>query len=289
MTDEIKILLEKSTTKSEMARILGYDYFNSRISKIVDSFCDDNNINTSMLGSRLHKRKYERIVKMCPICNGEFETKLNHNKEKFTCSTKCSNVFFSKKRIDGAKKTMIRKCSICNKDIICGVTKGKNTISYCDSCRKTVMAEQHKKRKQYTIICGMCKKEFKSCNKNVRFCPGSCSSKYSVKKSIDQGTHKGWKSRKKLVPSYPEKYFMEVLKNLNVKYEYEKPFGKYFIDFEIPDKMIALEIDGKQHDELIRHASDIKKDKFLTENGYTVFRIKWYNPANNLTKEKLYL
>ena len=59
-------------------------------------------------------------------------------------------------------------------------------------------------------------------------------------------------------------------KELNVKGK-----GGYYLDFFFPNKMIALEIDGSQHEDPERKALDIKKDKALIENGYKVYRIKW--------------
>lgn len=102
---------------------------------------------------------------------------------------------------------------------------------------------------------------------------------------IEKGLHKGWSKRNK--PSYPEIFFMKVLENNNINYEYEKPFGKYFIDFAINDKMIALEIDGKQHELEERAKSDTKKDNFLRENNWFVYRIKWVSINNEIGKNQI--
>lgn len=98
---------------------------------------------------------------------------------------------------------------------------------------------------------------------------------------VNNGTHSGWKSRKGKEPSYPEKFFMEVLDNNNIQYEHEFPCGKYFIDFAIKSANIALEIDGKQHEYVERKESDEKKDKYLIDNGWKVYRIQWKS-INNL-------
>ena len=55
-----------------------------------------------------------------------------------------------------------------------------------------------------------------------------------AKERVRLGLHKGWKSRKN--PSYAELFFMKVLKNNQIEYEFEKKVGKYFIDFAINDK-----------------------------------------------------
>lgn len=98
---------------------------------------------------------------------------------------------------------------------------------------------------------------------------------------VRNGTHMGWKSRKGKQPSYPEKFFMDVLDNNQIKYEHELPCGKYFIDLAIKEKMIALEIDGKQHQYTDRKEKDLEKDKYLVDNGWKVYRIKW-KLINNL-------
>lgn len=76
--------------------------------------------------------------------------------------------------------------------------------------------------------------------------------------------------------SYPEKYFTEVFKNERILVEKSYRVGLYELDFCIPDKKIDIEIDGSQHylDEKIVE-SDIRRTKFLEENGWNVLRINW--------------
>ena len=104
-----------------------------------------------------------------------------------------------------------------------------------------------------------------------------------MQERIKNGVHKGWSKRN--IPSYPEKFFMKVLNNNNIEYEFEKKEGKYFIDFAILNKKIALEIDGSQHKRIDRKESDIKKDIFLKENGWVVYRIEWKSINTVLGKE----
>ena len=84
------------------------------------------------------------------------------------------------------------------------------------------------------------------------------------------------------IPSYAEKFFMSVLENNNISYEFEKPVVNnknhfYYLDFYIEKAAlkIDLEIDGKQHKDRTEH--DIVRDAFLTEQGYIVYRISWNN------------
>lgn len=43
-------------------------------------------------------RKYPIIIKECPVCSKEFETKLGHKREKQTCSLSCANTFKPKRK-----------------------------------------------------------------------------------------------------------------------------------------------------------------------------------------------
>lgn len=140
---------------------------------------------------------------------------------------------------------------------------------------------------------------------NIKFCSSVCSATYrsehpeeykecrnllsqNVKARVVNGTHNGWMHRNKFAPSYPEKYFIGVLDNWKIRYVREKKVGPYFIDFAIEDHQIAVEIDGKQHLRPDRMEHDKKKDLLLSNNGWRVIRIRWYNPVNDKNRELLY-
>jgi very-short-patch-repair endonuclease len=95
---------------------------------------------------------------------------------------------------------------------------------------------------------------------------------------VENGTWNCWRKRNQ--PSYAEQYVMNILEAYGVEYEYEKPMGRYSVDFAFNDKKIALEIDGKQHEDPSRVESDKRKDEFLLQNGWRVYRIKWHGVYN---------
>ncbi len=112
----------------------------------------------------------------------------------------------------------------------------------------------------------------------------------SMKKSHAEG--RAWnigKSRWNAEPSYPEKFFMQVIENefLDKNYKTEYPIGIYSADFCWPHLMKVIEIDGDQHQRFEEHIErDKRKDDFLAKQGYQVLRVVWKDMFNN-PKEKI--
>lgn len=223
-----------------------------------------------------NKEKYNVNPKCCLNCDKFIE--YDKRKNKF-CSNSCSTSFNNKKRIITDKhreKTSLTLTSI-NKG-------GRKILS------------------EYKRICLFCENEFivnrldNDRLSKTKYCSDKCSnSNMKINVSLSQldrvkkGIHKGWQSRKIL--SYPEKFFIKVLDNSNLKYETNfmikksdlgfNDTGNYFLDFYFIDKYIDLEIDGKQHNYEDRQESDIIRDNALNKKGINVYRIKWKN-INNL-------
>ena len=260
--DTIEYIVKKSTSYSDVARFLG-KHSNGRGLKLAKKLTAGYDV--SHFGSKLIK--YLWITKNCPICSKSFETQSGHSKERVVCSAYCSNFYHGMKTEATRKKISdIMKNKVAHNidNLLCG----KNKIP--------------------DISCTYCSKSFHPKSKTSKFCSRRCCGLFHNRnddyrnklrdaqfKLIKNGTHVGWKSRSKLEPSYPEKFFMKVLKNNNIEYEHDKHVGKYFIDFAFEGKMIALEIDGKQHLKEERKQSDHQKDKFLKSVGWTVYRIPW--------------
>jgi very-short-patch-repair endonuclease len=241
---------------------------NGKTRNLIKDFINRYSLSTVHFGLKNHTRKYISIEKTCPLCKSIFQTLKGHPKEKKTCSSKCANKFFARSlNIDQKQKISL------------GIEKLK---------KKT--AEINIKK-----LCNYCNLIFVSNKKNQKYCTNKCSAnsrknnieyreklRQSQLKRVAEGTHNGWNSRN--IISYPEQFFMGVLINNNISYQHNKSVGKYFIDFAIVEKKIALEIDGKQHQYENRKKSDEIKDKFLTENGWKVYRISWKSINNELGK-----
>lgn len=77
-------------------------------------------------------------------------------------------------------------------------------------------------------------------------------------------------------PSYPEKYWGDILLNNGINFTPEHPIGPYQLDFAILNKKIDLEIDGEQHyvdPRIVK--SDIRREEYLKSFGWRIIRIRW--------------
>ena len=148
----------------------------------------------------------------------------------------------------------------------------------------------------FLLTCKQCNSNFTIVTKRTRkpvYCSKECATigskpiiKASIAKLVESGQWSGWAKRKSDDPSYAEKYFIGLFNNEQIQFQREVKAGKWFIDFVV--KNFAIEIDGKQHERPERAASDKIKDAYLSNNGFTVIRIKWANPCNAKGCELLY-
>jgi very-short-patch-repair endonuclease len=146
--------------------------------------------------------------------------------------------------------------------------------------------------------CKNCPVIFTSKKKHRQFCSNRCSAifrskspeyiknlKAGIRKATLEGRRTSWSTRKKLHPSHPESVVIEMLTKMNVQYEREWKFNRWFVDFAFKDKRVAVEIDGKQHDYPERIESDKRKDMDLISIGWTVYRIRWKKISKSFYKE----
>jgi len=62
---------------------------------------------------------------------------------------------------------------------------------------------------------------------------------------------------------------------LNLKFKRQVPIGKYIVDFCCNERKLVIELDGSQHIDTEHRIRDMERDKFLSQNGYSVLR--FYN------------
>jgi very-short-patch-repair endonuclease len=66
------------------------------------------------------------------------------------------------------------------------------------------------------------------------------------------------------------------------KFVRQEPIGPYFADFVCRDEKLVVEVDGATHgtDDEIDH--DVRRTRFLIENGYRVVRVQNIDVFENL-------
>lgn len=243
-----------------------------------------------------------------------FRIELNKNMVGYTDASRhaavlkrhINNEIRQKKKLDDYNENPT-KCKMCDGFLSYG--QSKSNLTYC--C--VGCANRNRKHTESTKIkignslklqhvdavvsvCRICKCEFCSITrrkKNLCWTPECIkeakkqASEKSIKLLKDRGHVFTWRARTK-DPSYPEQYFIKVFNNSNIEFIRELHVHKWFIDFALEKYKIAVEIDGQQHQWSDRIESDKLKDKYLTDNGWKVYRIKWYNPVTDLSRNKLY-
>ncbi len=162
---------------------------------------------------------------------------------------------------------ILHKCTCCNREFYGRITKYGNFVNTKQCCDKC----QLENNKQQASL--------------------------QRRKEIQNGTFQGWATRNIL--SYPEQFWINVLKNNNIEYIPNKPIkqenniSNYFSDFYIEHngRKIDLEIDGKQHLWEDRKEHDKLRDEYIKSKGIEVYRIPWneINSENGkqLMKEKI--
>lgn len=122
------------------------------------------------------------------------------------------------------------------------------------------------KRMCHIDWCTVCKKLFENPDHRRKTCSKDC------QMTIIQ-INRGGRYRK----SYMESSFTDWLEKHNVSFEAEVKIINpetntyYFVDFLFRDKNLIIELDGKQHLNMIE--ADAKRDEFMNSIGYTVVRI----------------
>jgi very-short-patch-repair endonuclease len=216
--------------------------------------------------------KKEKLTK-CPYCNKELHnTKPNENHNHIKWCNKNPN------RINYINDLSIARESIINKGWNRGLTKetDKRVKKSGETLSKNI-------KNGITVSSFKNKHHREESKRNISL---------KLKQSHKNGSHPGWKhiNTDEHRRSYPEKWFIENIINqhgLNKIFEIKEkmPFGKYFLDFAFLNIKLDVEIDGQQHNrslESIDH--DKKRDEYLKEHGWLVFRIKWINMKEDITR-----
>lgn len=199
----------------------------------------------------------KRVINTCDNCKMPFEVKLCHSYKRF-CSKKCSG--------NARRTNPILLCEVCGNQIERTARKGrfcsqkcmsigtsKRVNANCEQCGKLVNIKRHRVGR-------------------FRFCSHTCS---GINRKLNQ----------KVAYTSIELAFMGELDKRKVKYESQYPYKYGIIDIAFPKQKIAIECDGDYWHTLPRQqAKDRRRDKYLTNHGWTVFRF-WEHEINASVSE----
>lgn len=228
-----------------------------------------------------NKKNWEIIIKskICIKCWKEFsyEEREFINKHSKFCSRSCANSRVHSKKTLNKISQSINDYNILNWRKRYKIIK-KTTCLYCKK-EFEYSSFWNYERKCCSFVCSWnltTHKPLSSCSK-MRL-------KYIRKIKYILGEAKWWTTRK-WQTSYPEKFWEDVLKNNNIEFGREIKVWTFFIDFTFPWLNIALEIDWSQHLHPDRIEHDKRKDKYLKENWWDVYRIAWKSINNENWKK----
>ena len=276
-------------------------------------------------GARQKPSAYFDYTSNCQKCCKEFTQRttqsiINRNKHQKCCCRACANsrnhTEETKKKVSNSLNRFHEKIGTsrksdnpehrknCSKGSVqCVGNRTKDIRKHeCVYCGKTIYAKFYK-----GVYCYDCAEKHNLPNlmtydENGKTIPSKTipskkriqSGREVQQRLLDAGLHKGWQSRN--IISYPEQFWMEVLRNNNIEYSFNHVVNKkthlglddnsnYFLDFLINGN-IDLEIDGKQHKYEDRAESDRIRDEILMKNNFIVYRVEW-NEINSETGKQL--
>jgi len=82
-----------------------------------------------------------------------------------------------------------------------------------------------------------------------------------------------------------EKHLWWKLRELNEQgyhFRRQSPFRAYVLDFVEHGARLVIELDGGQHGEPKQHAHDLRRDRFLTSQGYRTLRFRNLDVLDNI-------
>jgi len=208
--------------------------------------------------NNIHRKvQYDLTPKLCLVCSFPIRYQYR-NLHKF-CSAACAKTHI--RIVHGVtEEDLVRKCKNCSAPF--KVLRNASKQTCCSSiCRNETNKISHSSV------------EYREKQRKLQ------------RQLYEQGITKGWTTNRNFQSSYPERYFSDLLDSKNIPYIREYQVGRYCIDFAFVQDKLALEIDGKQHLEEPQRSSDVRKDRYLTANGWRVFRIPWKSPKYQNNKD----
>jgi len=208
----------------------------------------------------------------CKQCGKEFEKRhsfighMSSHKRGETYAAKRETALSKEKK---EKKKLPKKCKYCEAEFGNGRQLGGH-ITNCDKNPqlKNIRQKLSNSQKGKTLTT----KQKKQISDSMKIA-------HKEKRAWNIGRSR-WNNKE----SYPESFFRTVIEKefFDKEYIQEYAVGIYSIDFAWPNKKLAIEIDGEQHDRFEEYKQrDIRKDQLLKENNWVVLRIKWKDMYND--------
>lgn len=127
LIDKNKLInaIKKSHNRTDVVVILKLPK-NGKSLKTIKEHIEKYNIDISHFDKQYKNRKWEIVIKNCPICLKEFKIKKDHPRAKTTCSKSCSNTYFRTGLNASNYKTICfsnhkKECIICKENKIVAV------------------------------------------------------------------------------------------------------------------------------------------------------------------------
>lgn len=224
-----------------------------------------------IIGGKNQRKKYP--VHQCVACGKEFEHKRGDTGGKY-CSRLCSDKADRQvgRRLPRIKKT----CLHCGKAFKCAPYHETDCCSRLCSNRHTALTqvgENHPLYKPKTEMqceaCGKICLVKPSLVSRFRACSRRCAA------YLGQAT---WPRTSSI-----EAAVLSALRAINLDPQHQFSIPPYIVDIAFPDTMLAIECDGTYwHSTPKQKAKDRAKDKFLTNRGWRVIRLKEHEIKNSL-------
>ena len=99
-----------------------------------------------------------------------------------------------------------------------------------------------------------------------------------------KNTNLARKLRKNLTQQ--ERLLWKILRNSNLKnlkFRRQYPIGNYIADFVCIEKMLIIEVDGGQHNEITNKENDSERTEYLNSRGFKVLRFWNSDIDKNIT------
>jgi very-short-patch-repair endonuclease len=196
-----------------------------------------------------------KITLICAECGKEYQSKPCLAETSKFCSKKCK----SDNRTTVGR--VICKCTVCGRDFERLASRVGDCCSYA--------CEGASKRSRVILTCRVCGKSYERITSHAE-CSAYCSVACKTKEFNATKRRKIGKSG----PTLLERAFADVLDEMGILYHTEYKVGRFRLDFFIPSKSVAIELDSVYWHTLpgVKEKDD-RRDSFVLQSGIRTIRI----------------